>query len=171
MSSLDLEPHLISRYLVQSRQTPFHSNPFSRTFSFNMRSVIFVLLQAASLASALSRADVTQAEAEALCGDLGVMEVPEGVDASTVRACKEHPTFTGSPNPALEKRKCWYGQAVGCDRGGWCYRTCDNGGTGAWCWTTKGGPLGEWKSCGRDSDCSREDSCGGGGCKKCGCGC
>ncbi|ATY64232.1 hypothetical protein CCM_01491 [Cordyceps militaris CM01] len=147
-----------------------------------MRSTIAILLQAASLATALSavdmahvngltRGDVTHTEAAALCGDLGVMEVPVGMDPYTVRACKEHPSSLETEALTLEKRKCWYGPPSGCSRQHWCYRSCDNGGQGSWCWTTVGSPLGAWKSCGRDEDCSPSDPCSGGGCKKCGCGC
>lgn len=135
-----------------------------------------LLLQAAAIVNALSRADVTQLEAESLCGDLGVMEVPEGIDPSTVRVCREHPDGISSPEvessaDVLQKRKCWRGRAVGCSKKGWCYRSCDNGGNGAWCWTTKGSPYGDWKGCRSHGDCSRDDPCSGGGCKDCGCGC
>lgn len=142
------------------------------SFLFNMKSAIAILVQAASLATALTRGDVSYAEAEAICGDLGVLDVPFDVDPYTVRACNEHPSIRETDVLSLEKRKCWYGSRdSGCSKKGWCFRNCDNGGTGAWCWTTVGGPLDSWKSCKSDNECGRNDSCGGGGCKKCGCGC
>ncbi|KAF1734832.1 hypothetical protein CRV24_003751 [Beauveria bassiana] len=83
------------------------------------------------LALGLSRANVTESEAQLLCGNLGVMKVPDGVDPKSVRTCKEHPSIRDIQDVMkLEKRKCV-----------------------------------------RDRDCGRNDTCGGGGCKKCGCGC
>ncbi|KAM3500412.1 hypothetical protein MY11210_009521, partial [Beauveria gryllotalpidicola] len=117
-----------------------------------MKSAAVMILQAVSLATALSRGDVSYAEAEALCGALGVMDVPEGVDSHTVRACREHPVSTETHS--LEKRACWQGKAVGCSKSGWCYKRCDKNWSGPWCWTTVNGPLSSWKSCKRDKDCS-----------------
>ncbi|OAA73021.1 hypothetical protein LEL_08805 [Akanthomyces lecanii RCEF 1005] len=76
-----------------------------------MKSSALIFLQVASMATALSRGDVSYAEAEAACGDLGVMEVPVGVDPYTIRACKEHPTFNTTDSSSLKRRECW--QALG----------------------------------------------------------
>lgn len=150
-------------------------NNTTTTFKMMPRAVLLVL-QAAAMATAmsladvatLSRADVTQQEAEALCGAMGVMEVPEGVDPSEVRVCKEHPDTDDSN--VLKKRQCWHGKDVGCSNSGWCYKSC-KGGHGAWCWSTVGSPWGNWKSCRRDWDCAKHDPCSGGNCAACGCGC
>ncbi|PMB69120.1 hypothetical protein BM221_005706 [Beauveria bassiana] len=134
-----------------------------------MKSTLFTLTL---LSLGNSRANVTESEAQLLCGNLGVMKVPDGVDPKSVRTCREHPSIRDIQDVMrLEKRKCWYGRDAACSKKGRCFRTCDNGGTGAWCWTTVGGPLSDWNRCVRDRDCGRNDTCGGGGCKKCGCGC
>ncbi len=137
-----------------------------------MKSAVVTSLLAVSFVTALSRGDVSYAEAEALCGALGVMDVPEGVDPHTVRACREHPVSARTDEHSLEKRACWHGKAVGCSKEGWCYKRCDRNWSGPWCWTTiDASPLSPWKGCKGDGDCSSKDTCAGGRCLECGCGC
>jgi hypothetical protein len=123
------------------------------------------------------------------CGDLGVLDVPEGQLESEVRHCAEHPRNGDSP-AAFDRRnrrgsisiadsaatdifgraeqKCWYGASLGC-RKGYCWKTC--GKRGNWCWLTAFGPSGPWLECSRTSDCdSTVAVCSGGNCKACGCG-
>ncbi|KAK8146033.1 hypothetical protein G3M48_003661 [Beauveria asiatica] len=69
-----------------------------------MKSIIFTLT---SLALGLVRANVTENDAQLLCGNLGVMEVPDGVDPKSVRTCKEHPPIRDIQYVRkLQKRKC-----------------------------------------------------------------
>ncbi|TQV97067.1 hypothetical protein V2A60_000286 [Cordyceps javanica] len=90
-----------------------------------------VLLQAVSVVAAgfspaqganvneFTRGQVADpAEAETLCGALGVMEVPDGADPYTVRACKEHPSvLDDDASPSIAKRACWTDTpAVGCSK-------------------------------------------------------
>ncbi|OAA64979.1 hypothetical protein ISF_04389 [Cordyceps fumosorosea ARSEF 2679] len=101
------------------------------------------------------------------------MDVPDGVDPYAVRVCREHPVSALPPDErhALEKRGCFQGGGNGCSKSGWCFKRCDMNWSGPWCWTTKGGPLSDWKSCKRNRDCGSKESCGGGRCKDCGCSC
>lgn len=63
--------------------------------------------------------------AEDECGDLGVMQVPESVDPSTVRKCFEHPLSNTAVSSRDEenstnqlfKRACWFGAQSGCING------------------------------------------------------
>ncbi|GIJ82147.1 hypothetical protein Asppvi_000650 [Aspergillus pseudoviridinutans] len=51
-------------------------------------------ITAFGMVSVVSGTKLSYAMAEAICGDLGVMNVtdlPEGVDPNAVRTCKEHP--------------------------------------------------------------------------------
>ena len=150
----------------------------------NMKSTIFMhaITAVFGLGSAvMADTKLSPAEAELICGGLGVMNVtglPEGVDPSAVRTCKEHPVDDGLPgdNPvdSLEKRKkkpgCWFGDSVGCSKG-YCYKSCAQPGSGEWCWTAKNNGFGDWVKCKSSSDCDSDDACGAGGCKKCGCAC
>lgn len=113
-------------------------------------------------------ARLSQADAEAYCGDLGVMPVPEGANPDNVRTCLEHPLGSPKTPQILEKRDCWYGKKSGCSKG-YCWKTCGQG--GQWCWTAQGDGSGPWVTCGSDGDCNESQSCGGGGCKACGCSC
>ncbi|KAM3434145.1 hypothetical protein MY4824_005604 [Beauveria thailandica] len=60
-----------------------------------------------SLAIGLVRANVAENDARLLCGNLGVMEVADGVDTKSVRTCKEHPSIRDIQDVRkLQKRKC-----------------------------------------------------------------
>ncbi|KAL9945966.1 hypothetical protein D7B24_004777 [Verticillium nonalfalfae] len=166
---------------------------------------LLAVVQATSvLAAAVTHAETTEKRAlrlEQKCGILGVMEVPEGEDASEVRDCREHPTrllqpgmnpgdaplptdyeesSDKSPSPQhrarslLAKRACWFGKVVGCSKTGFCYRKCCDV-DGPWCWTAKGREgLGGWWTCNSDRDCLMRDACGMSKaplCKDCGCSC
>ncbi|KAI1141605.1 hypothetical protein F5Y05DRAFT_423351 [Hypoxylon sp. FL0543] len=115
------------------------------------------------------------------CGALGTVDItslPEGVDASKVRQCNEHPLGDENASVAerdvagdLFKRECWYGNPSGCTNG-YCWKTC---GDGPWCWTAREGGFGDWYTCTTDADCKTSFACGqsagGKSCKKCGCKC
>lgn len=129
-----------------------------------------------------SAAKLSQAEAESLCGDLGVMDtsnLPDGVDPNAVRTCKEHPegkagkTLTEGDFQvrSLESRSCWFKDHLGCSAGGHCYKSCAQPGSGEWCWTAQNNGFGDWIGCSSVSDCSPTDQCGAGGCSACGCSC
>jgi hypothetical protein len=121
------------------------------------------------------------------CGDLGVLDVPEGQSESETRHCLEHPgrdatpisigrrgrtTVTDSESAevfALAARECAYTDAPKCAKNGYCWKNC--GTSGNWCWMTYKSPTGPWLSCEADRDCNvSAGKCSGGGCKKCGCG-
>ncbi|OAA57768.1 hypothetical protein ISF_07009 [Cordyceps fumosorosea ARSEF 2679] len=124
-----------------------------------MKFSIALIIQVASLATAQSRADVTETEAAEICGALGVMEVPAGVDPGTVRMCREHPTVLEEVEKTLDKRRCWSTPKAGCSNSGWCYKICN--GKGGWCWTTWDGPSTSWRECFRDEHCTENHECGG----------
>lgn len=161
-----------------------------QTYKVIMKLIIFGALSLANFAVA---ARLFGAQAEAFCGDLGVMPIPQGADPNTVRTCLEHPLHgldlsaemeadvqersnevarrRSDPMDSLEKRSCWYGKPVGCTRG-YCWKSCGVPGTGLWCWTAKKDDgSGPWETCKGDGDCSGSMTCGGGGCKACGCSC
>lgn len=148
--------------------------------------ILFRAITAAfGLSSIVSAAKLSPEQAELICGNLGVMnatDLPEGVDPNAVRKCKEHPegiakgddNLEGVELDALEKRKkpgCWFGNSVGCSRGGYCYKSCAQPGSGEWCWTAQNNGFGDWIKCKNNWDCRPTDQCGAGGCKTCGCGC
>ncbi|OAA49718.1 hypothetical protein ISF_09421 [Cordyceps fumosorosea ARSEF 2679] len=112
--------------------------------------------------------------AEAVCGGLGVMNttaLPASINVEDARICADHPLGSPELPQQLDKRKCWYGQPVGCNRHGYCYKSCGPPGTGMWCWTAQRDGFGPWERCSKGSDCSGTMGCGAGGCKGCGCGC
>ncbi|KAF2664965.1 hypothetical protein BT63DRAFT_428917 [Microthyrium microscopicum] len=106
------------------------------------------------------------------CGTLGVMPVPEGLNAFDVRACAEHPldnVVNLGARDLSAQETCWFGKQVGCT-GGYCWKVCDSG--GKWCWTAKNGGHGDWWTCAKDNDCQEGgDYACGIGCSKCGCSC
>ncbi|KAK8127281.1 IDI-2 precursor [Apiospora sp. TS-2023a] len=74
----------------------------------------------------------------------------------------------------LDKRACWNGAAVGCGKGGYCWKTCNS--SGGWCWTASySNGQGPWITCKADSDCNAAMACGaavpGKSCDTCGCDC
>ncbi len=151
-----------------------------------------IALQIFSVVSARSAAEYAALVQE--CGDLGVMEVPEGADPSQYRHCEAHPLGTDrrkykeqSLAPVDEKRSnagnikaadifgrkeqaCWWESSFGCT-GRYCWKSC--GKPGEWCWTAAGDGGGKWLECRNWSDCNTKQNCGK-GCrvsKSCGCGC
>lgn len=115
--------------------------------------LVAIAAQFAGLAAAVP-ADTAATE----CGDRGVMQWSASdfqgkpdVDLNDIRKCKE-PFAPGATHQApgvskvrrtddvlLEKRDCWYGKEVGCDKGkdggkGRCWKKC---GDGPWCWTAR----------------------------------
>ncbi|OQE18681.1 hypothetical protein PENSTE_c017G07071 [Penicillium steckii] len=132
-----------------------------------------------------SAAKLSQAEAEAQCGDLGVMDtsnLPANVDPNDVRTCKEHPEGQAGKTVnqersgdfevrTLESRSCWNKNNLGCSAHGYCYKSSGQPGSGEWCWTAKNNGFGSWIGCNTVDDCSEGDGCGAGGCKACGCSC
>ncbi|KAN0075833.1 hypothetical protein V8E54_007103 [Elaphomyces granulatus] len=133
--------------------------------------ILINVITAFGLMSLTSAARLSQAEAETICGDLGVMDttnLPEGVDPNAVRTCKEHPEGAGK---SLESRSCWFKSNLGCSNGGYCYKSCAQPGSGEWCWTAANNGFGNWIICKSVSDCSPSDQCGAGGCSACGCSC
>ncbi|PGH06088.1 hypothetical protein AJ79_06622 [Helicocarpus griseus UAMH5409] len=136
-----------------------------------MKSTILISLIAA-LNFGLASASPSRADAEKICGDLGVMDtsnLPEGTDLSAVRLCANHP-LGRKPNQHIQKRDCWYKEPVGCTDG-WCWKTCGEGGSGKWCWTAAADGNGDWLKCNAASDCSAAAACGVGNCDACGCDC
>ncbi|UPX19194.1 uncharacterized protein EKO05_0009463 [Ascochyta rabiei] len=128
------------------------------------------------------------------CGDLGVLEIPEGADPSLYRHCAEHPIGAerqwedASLAPEANKprsdvanmkgaelfaRACYSGAPYGCDKG-YCWKICGDG--GQWCWTALGDGGGAWRTCSVWSQCSdsQDHKCGKNckeGSKACGCSC
>ncbi|KAK2766264.1 hypothetical protein FQN54_007781 [Arachnomyces sp. PD_36] len=132
-------------------------------------------------------------DAEARCGDLGAMTVPEGADASQFRSCLEHPLGARPQSSDLENRAppmsshdmtkraepvlrddvtaqaCWHGDPVGCTDG-YCWKTC--GDNGEWCWTALHEGTGPWYKCSASDQCHEYMACGvGSSCDSCGCSC
>ncbi|RSM20106.1 hypothetical protein CDV31_000900 [Fusarium ambrosium] len=123
------------------------------------------------------------------CGDLGVMDwsavdLPDYVDSSSLRKCKEHPENIVSPNKrdesnVLQERACSppgeHGKRWGCSKGGYCWINCGSLLRGEWCWEAMNYGTGEWSKCKEDDDCYRNMErgarCSVGDCKACGCGC
>ncbi|RHZ63046.1 uncharacterized protein CDV56_103804 [Aspergillus thermomutatus] len=65
-------------------------------------------ITAFGLVSVVSGTKLSYTMAEAICGDLGVINVtdlPEGVNPNAVRTCKEHPEG-GAFQKSLDKRDC-----------------------------------------------------------------
>ncbi|KAH9228056.1 hypothetical protein K456DRAFT_1847485 [Colletotrichum gloeosporioides 23] len=112
------------------------------------------------------------ADAAAICGSLGVFELPEGSDPALVRLCSDHPSL-GRPgsNGGVGTLACAKNQK-GCDKG-YCWKQCGENGAGWWCWTALGDGSGPWKTCVAGSDCGMGDPCGWSKnlCPKCGCSC
>ncbi|KAI1850264.1 hypothetical protein JX265_002162 [Neoarthrinium moseri] len=137
--------------------------------------------------------EAATAAAAAQCGDLGVLsfnakDLPDGVNASDVRNCAEHPLGNGNmlkrdnDNETttesrgldlLSPRDCYDKAPYGCTDG-YCWKACGSAGDGKWCWTANNGGLGSWITCKTYNDCggSALYACGKGlNCKTCGCSC
>ncbi|KAH6889919.1 hypothetical protein B0T10DRAFT_487088 [Thelonectria olida] len=132
-------------------------------------------------------ADTTSLEAE--CGALGVMNwdldsLPDNVDRSQLRKCKEHPEDHTSPyvKRDLFKRKkgsCVHETDHGCGNGGYCWRSCKATHNFSqrfhWCWQAWNKGYGDWVKCKSADDCNAAFFKGGtcshkGDCDACGCG-
>lgn len=144
-----------------------------------MKANTLIMLAAVFTTGTFASTVLSQDEAEAFCGELGVMNVtdlPEDVDPNAVRTCLEHPLSAldgelEKRDESLQKRGCWYGgAAIGCTRG-YCWKPCAQPGSGQWCWTAKDNGFGNWLRCKVPSDCPISGQCGAGDCKKCGCSC
>lgn len=126
------------------------------------------------------------------CGSLGLAEwdldnLPEGVDATKLRTCKEHPRALMSPRKddanlnVLQERACYIGNLnYGCS-GGYCWKKCSPPGihgppVGEWCWMAWNQGYGYWQKCTDERECYNAivlnaADCGAGSCSDCGCGC
>jgi hypothetical protein len=123
------------------------------------------------------------------CGDLGVLDVPEGQLESETRHCANHPGHNTSPILgrrtrrgrttvtdsagaevfALAARECAYTDGPKCAKNGYCWKNC--GTSGNWCWMTYKTSSGPWLACDADRDCNvSAGTCSGGSCEECGCG-
>ncbi|KAJ4108687.1 hypothetical protein NW768_012164 [Fusarium equiseti] len=118
---------------------------------------------------------------EAVCGDLGVMnvapsDIPEGVLASEVRLCADHPNGgrdreldpnKGASLAPLEEEKevqpsprtlfgrtCVLSAPYGCSER-FCWKVC--GKAGQWCWTAGAKGAGPWRGCHSWHDCGSDD--------------
>ena len=147
--------------------------------------LLAVTLQVTGVLSVAAPVDAALVEE---CGDLGVLEVPEGADASEYRKCANHPLGENPrkywqslapidaefvkrdalANPVDLKganifdraaQACYYQAGLGCS-GGYCWKACATPGDGKWCWTAGGDGGGPWLTCGSYSDCSSGSSCG-----------
>ncbi|KAK2592410.1 hypothetical protein QQS21_009893 [Conoideocrella luteorostrata] len=144
-----------------------------------MYASLTALLAYAALTMAAAT-DVSSAaiHAQAVCGDLGVMNIaPENLHADTaasdVRMCAEHPlgrnrsldpakgaslaplengdkTVLDNPLNSPDKRACYTKAPYGCS-GGYCWKSCGN--KGEWCWTAGAWGAGSWAKCKRFQDC------------------
>ena len=144
---------------------------------FNLSTSVIVAV--VTVLSALTP-DVASANAGKECGDLGIMQapgvLPEGINATDIRQCANHPLGRSHVNltPALTARAaeaCETGSPYGCDQG-FCWKVCAAG--GEWCWTASNGGFGPWITCSTYSDCgddAEQFPCGTGGCQDCGCSC
>ncbi|EJD47239.1 hypothetical protein AURDEDRAFT_102628 [Auricularia subglabra TFB-10046 SS5] len=109
--------------------------------------------------------------------DVDLATLPEGVDPTAIRKCKELPSGGNitAPTGALDKRDCYNGPLTyGCGVDNHiCWKTCNTAGSGQWCWTAWNKGFGAWRSCAQDQDCfpSVDADCGQGGCAMCGCSC
>ncbi|EQB59449.1 hypothetical protein CGLO_00156 [Colletotrichum gloeosporioides Cg-14] len=100
-----------------------------------------------SAAANMTWADLESgADAAAICGSLGVFELPEGSDPALVRLCSDHPSLgrPGSNANGVGTLACAKNQK-GCDKG-YCWKQCGengavtiNGGFGKHVWATPNG--------------------------------
>jgi hypothetical protein len=134
-----------------------------------MKTAVITIIATLGLAAAEYRP--SGVEARDLCGDLGVMAVPEGVDPDSVRLCLEHPAGPIAERQA-DARACEpIYEPTGCD-GGYCWKRCGaDSNSGEWCWTAENGGHGDWITCSGPSDCLAAGDCGIGDCDSCGCSC
>ncbi|RSL43488.1 hypothetical protein CEP51_016356 [Fusarium floridanum] len=125
--------------------------------------------------------------AQAECGELGVMdwtnvEIPDTVNRTNLRTCKEHPatlTTIKERDNILQERRCippGKKQKWGCDQEtGYCWMNCGKVKKGEWCWEAFEYGIGAWSNCKTDLDCFRNTErgarCSIGDCESCGCGC
>lgn len=104
--------------------------------------LVALALQFAGVMSTSARTAEEHAALVEKCGDLGVMDVPEGKDPADYRDCASHPIGRApqSDARALKGGEIFRRAALGCARNasgcerGWCWKKC-NESTGAWCWT------------------------------------
>ncbi|KAJ5127899.1 hypothetical protein N7448_008678 [Penicillium atrosanguineum] len=127
-------------------------------------------------------------ECRSLGGAMSIQahELPEGVSASDVRKCVEHPLGReryfedASLAPFNEEQKknstqfetrdplderaadaCYTAAPYGCSKG-YCWKSC--GSNGEWCWTANKAGLGSWITCSKYQDCGTTTyACGIGG--------
>ncbi|KAF2679375.1 hypothetical protein K458DRAFT_314759 [Lentithecium fluviatile CBS 122367] len=124
---------------------------------FNIGLLVFALHVTGVLSVAAP--DAAYAALAAECGDLGVMEIPDGAPASEYRRCKKHPlgndksiyeTSLAPSEEGLERRaadprqlkgskvfgraaqRCYYDTGLGCS-GGSCWQVRRSLGDGKWC--------------------------------------
>ncbi|KAF2820478.1 hypothetical protein CC86DRAFT_238738, partial [Ophiobolus disseminans] len=111
------------------------------------------------------------------CGALGVMAL-QGLPESETRHCAEHPSHRNRGQAEISKAAPHDGAVIfgpqacmqphepdyGCDSST-CWRRCDGGAGGRWCWIAGGNGSGPWLRCNDASQCS--PSAGG----NCGVGC
>lgn len=122
---------------------------------------------ALTLALGLAQARMSETEAAAVCGELGVIDtsqIPKEINPESVRTCLEHPE--GRPELPFAKRECISLKKLwGCSKNGYCWQSCIENkppppkGQSRWCWATVGSPFGPWKRCSKDSDCGKGDDC------------
>ncbi|EXA43425.1 hypothetical protein FOVG_08407 [Fusarium oxysporum f. sp. pisi HDV247] len=117
---------------------------------------------------------------EAICGDLGVMDIapgnlPEAVQPWEVRLCVDHtlgrdreldPENGASLAPSVKEegpslvskrlfeKKCSFSAEYGCSKR-YCWKQC--GKNGEWCWTAVSGGTGPWRGCHSWQDCGMDD--------------
>ncbi|KAK8029311.1 hypothetical protein PG991_006367 [Apiospora marii] len=94
--------------------------------------------------------------------------------AALLATAASSPASDGLQEGLLDKRACWNGAAVGCGKGGYCWKKCN--GSGGWCWTAAhANGQGPWITCKADADCNAAMACGaavpGKSCGACGCDC
>jgi len=144
-----------------------------------MKSSLFALAFAA-MTPLVAAGDCLYKGNEAVCGDLGVMnvapsDIPKGVLASEVRLCADHPNGgrdreldpkNGAslapvedekriqPSPkTLFERRCTLSHPYGCSEG-FCWKVC--GKSGQWCWTAAAKGSGHWRGCHSWMDCGMD---------------
>ncbi|KAF5569347.1 hypothetical protein FPHYL_2162 [Fusarium phyllophilum] len=124
----------------------------------------------------ISAGPSTISGAEAVCGDLGILQVPpgnlpDGVEPSDLRLCADRPlvrnrtldpakgaslapleegdipdTTPTGASRLFQKRRCYYGAPYGCSDK-YCWKSCGAKGSGKWCWTATAGGVGPWARC------------------------
>lgn len=146
--------------------------------------LVALMVQFAGVLSVSSEIDASAAALVEECGDLGVMEVPEGADPANYRKCADHPlgasrrkyeqSLAPSDLEEFEKRSpaelkgadifgraaqaCYYDAGLGCS-GGYCWKAC--GSNGQWCWTAaNANGDGNWFKCSTYTQCNTGMACG-----------